>query len=156
MKAKDMTPAQKRVAIAKDVIAQIELKTIKPANDGWYLYSLNRGAWTPPSGTDVQSVIPALGKCTVCAVGAAFLSGVRLFDGVKSGSNTLNGLASNRIKKWFGRNQRCEIENAFETDYLDIRSPAKRLTVIMRNIIRNRGKFIPTTKDFPKGAPCKA
>src|SRR5438132_12605448 len=86
--AKQKTAAQQRVAIMRDVIKQIDVGGITPWS-GVYLgidYArINQGV--------LQKVKSPLKKCKVCALGAAFLSSVRLYnqyDGYGGGKCTIS------------------------------------------------------------------
>jgi len=66
---------KKAVAIAKDVIAQIKNLQLK---EGTYFQGL---VTVPPRVSDAQDLIgPITKKCTVCGIGACFISSIRLFD----------------------------------------------------------------------------
>lgn len=77
-----MTKAEKRVAVAKDVLAQIKAKTLK-AKSGVYVSA--KLTFVPKEGEDVQALLKEgkVKNCQACALGSAFLSYVRLYDGVK-------------------------------------------------------------------------
>ena len=66
---------KKAVAIAKDVIAQIKNLRLM---EGTYFQG---DVIVPPSVSDAQDLIgPITKKCTVCGIGACFISSIRLFD----------------------------------------------------------------------------
>lgn len=108
-------------------------------------------------------------ECPACALGNMLLSHIRLFDNV--GLNELSyddgrDLITDKLKDYFDSDQLDLIENAFEsgghysfTDFLHRPKAAKaelynrkypeakkRLRVIMLNIIKNKGTFVP--EDF--------
>lgn len=122
---KRMTAAQKRVAIAKDVIAQINCEAYKPAagvyvslapsdeakNEGKSIQDL----WNKP--TD-QMLDEGMLQCTVCAKGAMFMSHIR-----KDSSSCKVGQAQDgqhepnieeRLTDVFSEKQLDLIEAAFE------------------------------------------
>lgn len=158
--AKKMTKAQMRVAVAKDVIAQVKIHNMT-GQRGVYLKKriLHRHV-----GLDLQDVIRDEPKCTVCAIGGAFISTVRLFDEFKVESFHVarnwtidDSEMRKRLAGIFEFKQLGLIESAFEGHlvglgvlYTRILDDSARLTVIMRNIVRNKGRFIPTAKDLPK------
>lgn len=165
--------ANKRVAIAKDVIAWLNTKKIR-ATPGEYL-AVTKGVENPDG--DMVGVQ----QCNACALGAVFACAV---DRVKtidltaaldgwSGTYDDNSMRS-MLKPYFTTEQLVMIENAFERriveplngdepnygdgpEYLvgnprsikalnfnkGVRSPKERLTRIMKNIIRNGGEFRP-------------
>ena len=165
-----MTPAQKRVAIARDTIEQIEAQKFIP-QQGVYFHWVNPADHygDRPPGFDCRSdAREALEdntvKCTGCALGGMFASFIRRVDGVDV--QTARGSASEDIKRrmseFFDEHTLTRIEYAFERWTSDparesdsawedlrrhgrwgkkFRTSEKRLTAIMKNIIRNRGEF---------------
>lgn len=154
-----LTPEQKRVLIMKDVLLQIEAGKYLPSQ-GLYFIPLDG-----PSPTNVdQTKVKELGTCFTCALGASILSALRLFNGItlysqKPGDNYYDTLSG--IQKWFSREQADLIETYFEcftnrtvNDYprtmnmiafiKKYPTPTERLRAIAKNIIRNKGTFIPT------------
>jgi hypothetical protein len=115
-----LTKEQQRVAIAKDV-----LRTIR-----FYRHVGGCGYWSLPTdiaisipkNTSLQDHLPKPKDCGVCALGAAMLSYVKLFNKVKTdvlfnehgvvvveSDTTINVL-----KRCFSRTQLVDIEAAFE------------------------------------------
>ncbi len=170
-----LSPAQKRVAIAKDVILQIKAE----------YYTAIRGTYINaelPWNTSRTEMAPAreafaeADNCTVCAVGSTIVSGARLGNRVSLfdlGVNA-NGFGGDEARdKFFPRSMNRLMEEAFEVDYDPKRQYHKaslaserkpntrtmqyraeyfgegfktsdaRLIAIMRNVIRNKGAFIP-------------
>jgi hypothetical protein len=162
--------AKQRLAIrvAKDIIAQLDLKSIKPKT-GTYVRSLwNEDAYEVGKLTDSKKQAKLLQKkCDACALGSMFLSLVKLdndfdFDidiitednGEGCGVFELQEDAMrNRLHDVFSRDQLDLIETAFETwghgDARELKfgkrykTPAGRLRAICRNIIENEGVFKP-------------
>jgi hypothetical protein len=125
VKKKRMTKAQMRVAIAKDVLTQIKLKKLEPTS-GVYLDK----SFVLREDDDIsKQVLQQLPKknCAVCAVGACFVSSLKLFnkyepsDGygwrlfgnerVKISSYSMR---SDQLAKHFSYKQLDVIEAAFE------------------------------------------
>lgn len=139
-----LTAAQKRVAIARDAIKQIECKTYK-ASEGFYVGI--------GSGVRInQTKVKAMKRCRVCAWGMALLSSVRLFNEF----NETNDPSSieNHLSKIFPNQNLRLIEAVFEgwndgatnndatlAFYRKHPDNTKRALAIFRNIIRNRGEF---------------
>lgn len=75
---------QRRIAIAKDVLKQIRLKTIRP-KAGHYIKA--KLTFAPKGDEDIQALLQdgKIKKCEACALGSAFLSYARLYDNVKLG-----------------------------------------------------------------------
>lgn len=164
-----MTPAQfnalpqpkRAVLLAKDVILQVRLKHCIPTF-GTYL--------EPDRGVeyDKHDKLPATKarlkalNCEVCALGAAFLSHVRLANkatmfGVRMAGP---GEMRERMNKTIGIEQSLLIETAFE-GYIsklgkgnwqagrfgrEHDDPDRRLVAIMLNVIQNKGEFIPSIR----------
>lgn len=120
---KKMSAADKRVAIAKDVIAQINLETYKP----------QKGTYVDIHETDKANEIdnvdekPAdlmmsqgMVQCTVCAKGAMFMSHIRKDAGSCTIEEAQEGqdedVIEDRLEDLFGEKQLDLIEAAFEKD----------------------------------------
>ncbi len=105
------TPAEKRIIIAKDVIAQIELGKYIPTS-GKYCESKQI-----TKGKDLQSIILAPEfKCNVCELGGIFTSLIRIkdnFNTTQSKSIDSNTMLP-ELKKYFSVKQLSLIEGAFE------------------------------------------
>lgn len=103
-----MTPNQRRVAIAKDVLSQIDANKYKPAS-GVYVVASN---FIDTDKLDVENVDKLQGQqvcsllpdnmpsCAVCARGAMFMSALNKFNRLKVGdlatlSNDIDNLAYN-------------------------------------------------------------
>jgi hypothetical protein len=171
---KKATKAQKRVMIAKDVLAQIKAKR----------YFAESGCWVQPNIKaaceknlkDEDSVQELFAKkkiksCNVCALGGLFMSCINLNnnttvedlkkefyigDFVYDDSKISNGL--NRI---FTQKQLMLIETYFEGSqgyfkgdnektlvFLESYDDDERLEMIMQNIIDNNGTFKPKKLDI--------
>jgi len=159
-----MTAAQKRVAIAKDVLKQIKAGRVR-IHMGSYLKYIQ--CPVEDFTTFNQSTLLADETvCRVCAVGAAIVSGLRLFNGAEVGDLEGDGLAAyNAISRWFSKKQSALIEQAFEdscafaitrealnsewqskkASEFKNRRPNKRSRAIsiFQNIIDNKGLFKP-------------
>lgn len=167
-KFKDMTKRQKAVAIAKDVLKQIAAKTYKATPGVYVMQKIRR---TPPpafSAKDLKKCeVCAIGSCFVSA---ARLGGQKEFDRLittiqrdeygTGGEIVHTKYLTDLPVKWdglapyFDAQDIQNMESAFEpqsfdgTDaatekYKSVKDPTMRLKKIMRNVIRNRGHFIP-------------
>lgn len=144
-KFSQLTAAQKRVAIAKDVLLQIKAKKYLTGNG--YLYVV-RGEHVTKLSKDNLSSIKA---CHVCAIGAAAVSCIRKFN---KHSIDLRLSGSDRLMPtlldWFSREQIELIEGCFEGhslvsgDYFRrYKTRKNRMVAIFKNIIANNGTFKP-------------
>jgi hypothetical protein len=135
------------VAIAKDVLKH--LKLFKPTQ-GTYVYFSGEEK-EEMRGMQAQDHIDQLQKkCVVCALGACFLSYIRLENQVTVG-DVYSGNYSvmmEKLKTAFEPSQLSLIESAFEHDYRESRPwwkgrpyPRTRLKAIMANIVKNKGTF---------------
>lgn len=159
-----MTPAQKRMAIARDAMKQIEAKK--------YVIKRNRYLDLPQVGgyaglADAlfnQETLKTV-QCRVCQVGACLASAIRLFNKIQTkciGSESRE--ITRLLSEWFEQDQLALMEVAFEgyganlirfentteeekeravkynENYAD---EEKRSLAIFRNIIKNRGAFKP-------------
>jgi hypothetical protein len=179
-----LSDAEKRVAIAKDVLAQIKKKVILPET-GTYLYLDNFQEFDRESQANkhIKEI-----QCNCCALGSMFLSNIKFNNHCTIGQ--LRSFVDDRIAKdgldqYFDISQLCLIETAFErwefnheyfyddddnqilqvskglffgfklddlglTEndleeagrlYEDIDDDTERLTLIMKNLIENKGEF---------------
>lgn len=147
---KPLTPAQMRVAIAKDVILQIKSEKYKP-HSGVYI---DREVINPDGDLDQTNVKKFLSDenatpCKVCAIGSALLSGLNLFNNIIVKNSDP---AWKKIETWFESRNAFLMEEFFErrlrTIYphpiKDEPDSTKRLVRIMKNIIKNKGTFCPS------------
>ncbi len=81
-----MTPAQKRVAIAEDVREQIKKEKYVPTS-GVYVelneFSVPEGQEDSLAEKQLCEIINGLPNCDVCARGAMFVSGLRVFNSLR-------------------------------------------------------------------------
>lgn len=145
-----LSKLQQRVAIAKDVVAQV----------GAEKYIAAKGTYYSPSEFPTyrinQETALAVKACHVCGLGAMLVSAVRLGNEFDSTQSFMEAL----LPRFFSRSQRDLIECAFEgwnaeqttqrvpfakTQKFFKKNPNsnKRLAAIFRNIIKNKGTFKP-------------
>ena len=139
----NMTKMEKRVALAKDVLDQLELRKFIPT-PGTYINSFVVGY------EDQERQTPIIAEtCNVCALGALTVS---LIDG-----DAFNEYGNNQVSchdvlsknNLWNREESYEIENVFENTYQykdiarrnDYVEPEVRMKEIMLNIVRNNGEF---------------
>lgn len=151
-----LTAAQKRVAIAKDVLKQIAAKTTTIMSGQYW------DVQTDPYNYVTKKTLSSKVKCQCCAVGAAVLSGIRKFNQDEVPRH--NGGSDCCIPiTYFSREQFAAIEAAFEPEgfrqmaaYVShsifkaavrfndgIKSKTERAQRIFKNIIKNNGEFKP-------------
>lgn len=162
----EATPEEKRVIIAKDVLAQLAIGKIK-ATPGEYLglTSETYDALEDKPNAELCDIFKGVKSCGACALGSIFVSAVIFQDQLKAREASLDDswfmrsyLDDNGL---FSKRQLIMIENAFECstikpildDYetemkcLQFNnvnmSGRKRLERIMKNIIDNNGTFVP-------------
>lgn len=149
---------EKALAVAKDVLARLELGTLQPQGDKFFDLLNWRGDLTEETLIDdIERV------CPVCALGSLLLSKCRLYEGgvVDGHLQTLED--SDRpledLSDIFTTDQLSLIEAAFErrsyswstclskltqaiTLFPLYSSPPEKLKGIMENIISNEGEFV--------------
>ena len=147
-----LSPAEKRVAIAKDALLQLRSEALI-ARCGTYVYP--SGIKYPAPSQELSEQLPNLGQCYVCARGALFLSAVRKGNNFKTGSfiGEPTQVLKPLEKRYWSRPQIKKIEAAFEgfagfksktCKFFDKYDNAHdRLVAILKNIIKNNGTFIP-------------
>lgn len=159
-----MTAAQKRVAIAKDVLEQIATRRIHILQSCFFKDTSRGGSM--PIVCDQKTLTQPHIPCGVCAIGAGIVSGIRLFNkfSIRQDEETEELLVT--ASAFFGKHQSYLIENAFEVGHgafskwdlteresegikkaiafgKKFRYPKSRAVAIFKNIIRNKGTFIP-------------
>jgi len=155
-----VTKKEQVIAIATDVIAQID-----------HLGAIVQGRYCHGDIDSVhlnknpQEVIDDIAKrCAVCALGACFLSSIRLYDKITMPELTKYSEYRKiymfgcdlklHLAQFFTPDQICLIEAAFEWFEVSAMKPAHefgrrypdgrtRLKAIMQNIIDNDGEFKP-------------
>lgn len=174
---KKATKAQKRVMIAKDVLAQIKAKR----------YFAESGEWVKPLWSDDQKSIAiklypkssikdafkskAINSCRVCALGGLFMSCTNLNNNTTvqdlKNETYIGDLVadddkiSNGLNRIFTQGQLMLIESYFEggegyfrdgnektQTFLESYNDDERLKIIMQNIIDNNGTFKPNKLDI--------
>lgn len=116
------TKPQRRVMIAKDVIAQLNTKQLVAAS-GSYV-ALNDAAKNIDSDESVKSNYAKIKKCNVCALGACLMSATKFgnilsFEDISATNmvDTHNDHPSKRLfKKIFTPKQLLMVESTFEGD----------------------------------------
>lgn len=162
---KDMDKFQKRVAIAKDVILQIELKKYKP-KFGTYVEFHKKGEELPLTISNFKNDNV---KCEVCAIGSMFVSSITSADHTHKKMFTDDSMRMiSSMSDIFNLKELRLLEYLFEGSDIDgkftkegatfhktirkfrhgQRGATERLTNIMQNIINNNGKFIFETINF--------
>lgn len=151
-----------RVAVAKDVLSQLNLNRYKPS-PGVYL-EFDSNELPDVFQGELQQHLPNLleNPCNVCALGALFVSQVNLYDEFPASNLRLECSSESdedclsispyelkeNLNKIFDRDIKTRIENCFEVrreffedTYLSEMNPEARMRMIMENIIANNGEF---------------
>ena len=166
-----LSASAKRVAIAKDVLAQIAARKYR-ATCGVYVDGLKTE--DVPGETQLQEIVAGQREsCEVCGIGSVFMSAVRLGDNLTVGealsvagydSYVNESVMADKVREYFAPAQLALIETAFERGPVGIsedwhqdsaaperairfgnryRSATARLKAIMTNIVENEGTFVP-------------
>lgn len=156
-----MMPCEKRIAIAKDVIAQVRSQKFV-AEQGTYIRAKGYKYEDRVAHKDkVDELLQIEGvTCNVCAKGAVFMSyvmktgGCDVSDANHSGTHTI----AHKLKDIFDSDQLDLMESAFERSPFGRCDPGDavrfgrkygnshdRLIAIMENVIENKGTFKPNT-----------
>lgn len=160
---------QKRVAIAKDAIKQIEAEQVRMVRGNFItgLYwdsEINPELDSPAEFGKAQLNAETL-TCQACAVGAAVVSGIRLFNRRRINRYGAHENAVTILGEWFSAVQVAMIETAYEHGHgwfsehsseatdeelrrarsfgRQFRSDHKRALAIFQNIVRHKGTFVP-------------
>lgn len=149
---------EQRIALAKDVIAQLDAKRIKADSTYLRMPNLKKAA---EKGLDFGECA-AQAQCTVCGIGSLFISAVMKNDelpadkvaeaqeGCWDSPCMRDDVQVPYLEKWFDSEQLDLIEDYYERHIYDFESPIrqeynnnKRLRMIMENIVSNGGRFDP-------------
>lgn len=165
-----MTKPQQRVAVAKDVIKQLNNGFLDAREGVYFRPEFNEIIEIPQLDKAITQIKKQGGHCTVCGIGGCFVSLVRLGDKVET--EEIFGVfieprdsgddykMKQLLRKVFTPDQLSMIECAFErytghgdAPYQDRIKAAQfgrqysdsknRLIAIMKNIIKNKGEFKP-------------
>lgn len=168
-----LTKAEQCVAIAQDVLTQIELKRFVPVTGSYMTMPSN--AFEGDRSRDMRDVLRALPVCNVCALGGLFACAVERADDLPlaevsfvgyGSTGTLNSKTPfSYLGRFFTQQQLHAIEVAFEgisrpnnaqlgfeerrecLSFNDrIYDRTERMKRIMNNIIANGGTFKPEQK----------
>lgn len=147
-----LTRKQMAVAIAKDVIAQIKCHKYTPES-GTYVSGADDSI--PTDAIGCKQLQPFLKKkdlqCEVCAIGATFLSSVRLFNDFVVPKYWDDSDMKNKLGEYFSPLELRALEASFENwgDSLFLDTPLfnfeakNRMLFLMSEVIRQKGNFDP-------------
>lgn len=161
-----MSPAEKRVQIARDVIAQLAAKRLIATTGTWLANGDEGDLFTKEDvhkNPELQKILKRQKECTGCALGGMFMCAVERADELRLGDldrdsrdyrQMQDGSVFKYMEKFFSREQLDEIEAAFEQGegFVDDSNVAsgwlsevddanERMRLIMENIVANKGKF---------------
>jgi hypothetical protein len=156
-----MTRRERRIAVAKDVVADI-LAARYEVRQG-YSYVRSDAA---PETLDGQEWAEQLGYCTVCARGALMVTKLRNYDNWKADDviGRPPSFTHTRVEPvettlalhdCFSEAQLLVIERYFERDqWSDTHCADDRLLAIMQNIVDHDGRFVPSVEyEIVNGVP---
>ena len=161
-----MSAAEKRVQIARDVLAQLASKRLI-ATTGTWLAGSDEGDLFSRKDVDknpeLQKVLSSTKKCAGCALGGMFMCAVERADNLKLGDLSDDSQSQKQLQtddvfaymeQFFSLEQLHQIEAAFEqgdghasdedaADWLsEVDEASERMRLIMENIVVNKGKFL--------------
>lgn len=160
---------RKIVLLAKDVIERINLKQLKPTTGVVCRLEDKRDV---KSTDNIKNILPKIKNCECCAKGALFLGYIGRVNEMTVGEiedeSSHNSAEMQKLLKIFDDYQLSLIETAFEGHqviardskrewieieeevferavnfYENYRFPKDRLIAICKNLIKNKGTFIP-------------
>lgn len=168
---------KQRVQIAKDVLVSLKLGEFvagsKYLTFGNIYKNRSSDKVTAAPTTDLSHVLEKA-TCTVCGIGSLFCSAVKRADNLPfSGVSDFRGAVSmdrmrviGYLAPYFTSEELGEIEFYFECSNTghaeamynlaiskewDDKTPRARMSAIMRNIIKNKGAFVPDPMWLTKG-----
>jgi hypothetical protein len=170
-KFEKLTAKEKRVQIARDVLAQLALKRLVPTPGVWLNGKSGEGHNTLYTEKDInkdrqlQDVLKGRKTCTGCALGGMFMCAVERANELKISdlNDADEGIdfddAMNYLGRFFDGKQLEMIETAFERgdgatsagdealEFCEnVEDASERMRLVMENIVVNGGKFVPTKR----------
>lgn len=147
MKFEQLTKAEQRVVIAKDLLVRLKAKKFI-AQQGTYLRATLTLKEQSNDGAEVRDVLKN-NLCRGCQIGGMFLCAVDRHNKLRltdiGGFLGDDAPMRSYLRRWFSKKQLEEVEDAFEGygDYFDweVADADERMTQIAKNIIRNGGRF---------------
>jgi hypothetical protein len=155
----NMTPAEKRVAMAKDALKWIEAGALVPTK-GVYVNTIGLDIFHKANGPDAfsedgsrkQARDVVLGACIVCAKGALLVAKAVRFNNVTV--RDLADYSDDQLTDYFTPVQidfmELAFENRLEPWFTTYRDDKDRLVAILQNVIRNKGEFKYSEVTAPK------
>ena len=153
----ELSKREMRIAIAKDVLKQLRAEVYIARGvyfmaRGTPLYG-NQEGLASMNGAQVQKSVKALTQCDVCAIGAAIISGIRLYDGVAGKRFDPNdGSVSWAGQRFFTERQLDLMEDFFEVTgsflsgelekKMDDMPHKKRMKIVFSSIAKNDGRVV--------------
>lgn len=125
----DASTQKKRVMIARDVIAAIQTKRVIPKCGVWMTGRVPDDRINVVNKTSsMQKVLRNIPQCSVCALGACFVTAIDRFSGISKAAAGIHEIdkddddislnvnhVENALTDYFYEDQMTLIENAFET-----------------------------------------
>lgn len=144
-----LTKAEQRVVIAKDLIARLRAKNFI-ARSGTYLSAPLTDKELRNEEAEIRDVLKGK-KCKGCQIGGLFLCAVDRHNRLQLSTGAMDDSNSMRryLSKWFTKQQLFDVEEAFEgglpfMQWADRHNDDERMTLIAQNIIKNKGRFVPS------------
>ena len=152
--------AKQRVALAKDVIQQLDARKLIASHCyfGWKHRDDNARFSNLPDKAQFGTATSQT-KCEVCGIGSLLVAAAELADqlpvdwalDITTGSTNERFSIVDYLAPWFSSTQLDMIEMAYEQtstrggfrSFYTVRSDKQRLRAIMKNIIANNGRFVP-------------
>lgn len=140
-----------RLAVAKDVLKRLRRKKLNVFSGNGYIVPKNTSYFEIDNlksscqhDNSQEHLDKIESSCEVCALGACMLSHIRLFNKVVIEDTFGGENAKFALGSYFSRQQLGIIENVFEriSNWSTREENSKRLAKIMRNIIKNNGKYV--------------
>lgn len=168
-----MAPAEKRVTIARDVIAQLAVGRLVATPGMWLTGEDGKDLVDVKKDVELQTILKKTKVCEGCAMGGLFMCAVERANKLKvsdlinvdddadgEGSLNLSEVDGDDtfkyMRRFFSQDQLDMIETAFEVGggatsaghesenfASDVEDAGDRMRLIMENIVVNKGKFVP-------------
>ena len=149
---KKLGKREMRVAIAKDVLKQLKTKKYNARSIYFSASSVHLSSQYSMTGPELQAGLNSIGYCEVCAIGAALVSGICLFDGVSGSNFDYNaGVDSLAAQKFFNKHELVIMESLYEIYSVhdwpggalidaQLISQKERMKCVFRSIIHKKGR----------------
>lgn len=144
-----LSKAKAAVQIATDVLKQLKARRLIASSGYLCFEGISRNYGAHNNRNKQMQELVAGKRCEVCGIGALFVAAVDIADDITLGQYWSEGSQESirrYLVQWFDARDIQHVERAYEgwDNYADVTAlipRSQRLELIMKNIVRNEGRF---------------